>query len=152
MASKFYEFTGPIKYARVWLGQLDMKFAQNNPRGGNWSVVMNLQGDELMRYNALGCKAKAARLDDPEKKIEKGDLKFRRFEKSGINENMGPPKVTGVEEGTSIGNGSNATVVVEVYDYPQPDGTRGFTSRLAEVKINDLIEYVKPVANDGPPI
>ena len=151
MATRYYEFTGPLKWAKVWPGQVDKKYALNNPKGGHWSVVVNLQGDELLKYNALGCKSKAARLDDPERKIQKGDITFRRHEFKNSGEALGPPKVTGVEDGTSIGNGSVGTVFVEVYDYPAPDGTRGFASRLIGVDVTEFIPYVKP-SNDGPPV
>lgn len=151
MATKTYTFTGPVKWAHK-LFTPDTKFAAGNPKGGTYSVVMNLAGDELKKYNALGLRGKAARLDDPERKIEKGDVTFRRYEKNEkMPDKAGPPTVTGVAEGQVIGNGSIATATVEVYDYPQPDGTRGFTSRLVSVDIESLVEYQKPVEQEGPP-
>ena len=150
MATKIYTFTGPVKWAHK-LFQPDMKFATPE-KGGIFSVVMNLAGDELKKYNALGLRSKAARLDDPERKIEKGDVTFRRHEKNEkMPDKAGPPVVTGVAEGVAIGNGSVATATVEVYDYPQPDGTRGFTSRLVSIDFESLVEYIKPT-QEGPPV
>jgi hypothetical protein len=149
MATKIYTFTGPVKWAHK-LFTADQKFATPD-KGGIFSVVMNLQGEELLRYNALGLRSKAARLDDPERKVEKGDVTFRRYEKNEkMPDKAGAPKVTGVAEGQTIGNGSVATATVEVYDYPQPDGTRGFTSRLVSIDIESLVEYIKPETTEAP--
>lgn len=161
MATKTYEFTGPVKWAKVWEKQLDRKFAFTKdllgntvptPYGGKWDIVVNLKGDELAKFQALGTKLKAARLDDPEMGIEKGDVRFKRTEFHPKLGALNPPVVTGVEPGTAIGNGSNCTVSVDVYDYPQPDGTKGFAVRLKSVHVNDLVEYVKSVEQEGPPV
>lgn len=160
MATKTYEFTGPVKWAKVWAGQVDRKFAYQRdpetgelkmlPTGGKWDVVINLDPDQLKFYNALGTKTKAARLDDPERGIQKGDVRFKRNERHPSLGELGPPTVIGVEPGTAIGNGSICEVKVDVYDYPQPDGTRGFACRLVSVAVKDLVPYVKD--QEGPPV
>src|SRR5579859_111937 len=161
MATKQYKFVGPVKWAKVWAGQLDRKFAyETDPEtgekklskaGGKWDVIVNLTGDQLTQYNALGTKPKAARLEDPEKGINKGDVRFKRNERHPKLGELGPPVVIGVPEGTAIGNGSTCEVTVDIYDYPQPDGTRAFTSRLVSVEVLDLVEY-KPENQEGPPV
>ena len=151
MATKQYTFTGPIKWAKVWPGQIDTHFAFEfidgvkvpSKAGGKWDIIVNLAGEQLAHYNALGTKPKAARLDDPEKGISKGDVRFKRHERHPYLGVLGPPAVTGVDAGTLIGNGSICDVVVDVYDYPQPDGTRAFTSRLVSVNVIDFVPYVK---------
>ena len=64
----------------------------------------------------------------------------------------GPPKVVDSEEvlwdpTKSIGNGSRGKVWFEVYDTKMGKGTR-----LMAVKVLDLVEYERPVGEDGEPI
>ena len=64
----------------------------------------------------------------------------------------GPPKVVDSEEkpwdpAKSIGNGSKGQVWFEVYDTKMGKGTR-----LMAVKVLDLVEYERPVGEDGEPV
>lgn len=161
MATTFYEFTGPVKWFKCWPGQLDNKFAAGSPSGGHWSLVMTLDDHDAKLYNALGLKGKAASEEDVAidkiKKKDKstlgiGDTTFRRYEKHPKKGLLGAPTVTGVEEGTLVGNGSVCTVKLEVYSYPAPDGTSGFAGRLVSVEVNSLVEYVKEDTQEGPPV
>ena len=161
MATTTYKFTGPVKWAKVWPGQLDTKFATGSPSGGHWSVIMNLDEHDANLFNGLGVKGKAGSEEDVAidkiKRKEKstlavGDVVFRRYEKHPKKGLLGAPKVTGVDEGTPIGNGSVCTVELEVYSYPAPDGTYGFGGRLTALEVNNLVEYVKPDASEGPPV
>jgi hypothetical protein len=147
MATKHYKFTGPVKWAKVWPGQVDRKYAEDK-KGGNWSIILQL-GDQLAFFNALGTKLKAARLDDPERGISKGDVQFRRYERHPKMGELGPPAVKGVDEGTMIGNGSICEVEIAVYDYPAPDGTRGFAVRLVGVDVKELIKFEPVKADTG---
>lgn len=160
MATKQYKFTGPVKWAKVWPGQVDRKFAftinpETNekvmlPTGGKWDIIINLDAPQLTQYNALGTKPKAARLDDPERGISKGDVRFKRNERHPRLGELGPPQVTGVDPNEPIGNGSICDVVIDVYDYPQPDGQRAFTSRLVSVDVLEHVPYVKTENSEVP--
>lgn len=159
MATAFYEFTGPVRWAKVWPNQIDMKFATGSPSGGHWSVVMTLDEVDAKLYNALGLKGKAANdeavaIDKIKRKdksdLQVGDAVFRRYEKHPKKGPLGAPAVLGVEEGTAIGNGSVCTAKLEVYSYPAPDGTNGFASRLVSLTVDNLVAYVKD--SEGPPI
>jgi len=163
MATKYYEFTGPVRWAKVWPGQVDTKFQTPNA-GGNWSVIMTLDDAEAKRYNALGTKTQALSEEDvmiaglkakkkgKESSAVKGDVTFRRNERHPKLGELGSPAVSGVPEGTPIGNGSICTVKAEVYDYTY-EGSPGFAARLSSLHVNELVEYVKPEADgDEPPV
>lgn len=159
--TKFVEFTGPVRWAKVWESQVDRKF-QTEARGGNWSVVMNLPEDQVKRYNALGlkngakteedvmiAKIKAKKNGKNEPDIRINDVAFTRWERHPKLGNLGSPKVLGVPEGTAIGNDSICKVTAEVYPYTF-EGQTGNASRLVSIEVLDLVEYVKP--DQGPPV
>lgn len=167
MATKSYTFTGPVRWAKVWPGQVDRKFQTDNA-GGNWSVIMNLADspEQVKLYNALGLKNGVASEEDvmianlkAKKKgktsdLQIGDVTFRRNERHPHLGNLGSPAVFGVEEGTAIGNGSICTATVDVYDYTF-EGQTGFAARLVSLAVDELVEYVKPSKvedGDGPPV
>ena len=161
MATTIHKFTGPVKWAKVYEGQIDKKFAEGSPSGGHWSVIMTLDDTQAKLYNALGLKNKAASEEDVQidrikrkdkASLEVGDATFRRYEKHPKRGLLGAPEVTGVEDGTAIGNGSVCEASLEVYDYPAPNGTRGFAGRLVSLNVIELVEYVKPDTQEGPPV
>lgn len=168
MATKTVEFTGPVRWAKVWPAQVDTKF-QTPARGGSWSVIMNLPEDQVKTYNTLGLKNGAKTEEDVmiakikakkkalEKKLEYkepdirvNDVAFHRYERHPKLGDLGSPKVSGVPEGTSIGNDSICKVVAEIYPYTF-EGQTGNASRLVSIEVVDLVEYVKPT-QEGPPV
>lgn len=161
MATRTVSFTGPVRWAKVWPGQVDRKF-QTEARGGNWSVIMNLPEDQVKKYNALGLKNPAKTEEDvmiAEIKAKKkgktvdmkvNDVSFHRYERHPKLGDLGSPQVTGVEEGTLIGNESVCTAIVEVYPYTF-EGQAGHATRLVSLEVNKLVEYVKPT-QEGPPV
>lgn len=166
MATKQYTFTGPVRWAKIWPGQVDRKFQTDNA-GGNWSLIMNLSGspEQTKLYNALGLKNGVASEEDvmianlkAKKKgktsdLKIGDVTFRRNERHPSLGDLGSPAVLGVETGTAIGNDSICTATIDVYDYTF-EGQTGFAARLVAVEVNDLVPYVKPdkADTDGPPV
>jgi len=163
MATKYVEFTGPVRWAKVWPAQVDRKFATDNA-GGNWSLIMTLDDKQQKMYNALGTKNGAINEDDlailaikakkkgKEVDAKIGDVTFRRNERHPKLGDLGSPAVYGIEEGTSIGNESICTVKAEFYPYTF-EGQTGTASRLVSVKVDKLVEYVKPSTDtDGPPV
>jgi hypothetical protein len=140
MATSYYEFTGPCKYARVWPGQIDRKYeVKGDDRGGKWGIIVTLAPEDVKIWNALGTKNKAQRLEDPEKNRTIGDVVFTRNERNKFGD-LGSPPVTGVPEGTAIGNDSIVTVKVEVYDFTF-NGQSGKGSRLLSVDVVNHVPY-----------
>lgn len=146
LSTKYYEFTGPCKYARVWPNQIDRKY-ETPEKGGKWGIIVNLAPEDVKLWNSLGTRAKPQRLADPEKNRDIGDLQLTRFERNKFGE-LGAPEVVGVEAGTAIGNGSSVTVRVEVYPYTY-NGENGWGSRLAKVTVNELVPYVPTPKAEG---
>jgi hypothetical protein len=160
--TRLVEFTGKVRWAKVWPSQVDMKF-KTEARGGNWSVIMNLPEDQVARYNALGLKSTAKTEEDvmiakikakkngkKEPDMQINDVAFHRYERHPKLGDLGSPKVSGVPEGTAIGNDSVCKAVVEIYPYTF-EGQAGFASRLVGLEVIDLVEYVKPT-QEGPPV
>lgn len=162
MATKFYTFTGPVRWAKVWPGQVDTAYATDKA-GGNWSVIMTLDDDQTKLYNGLGLKNGAAsemdvQIDQMKKKakgkestLKVGDVTFRRNERHPKLGELGAPVVSGVDEGTLIGNDSICKTTVEIYPYTF-EGKSGFAARLKELEVLDLVEYAKPSDETLPPV
>ncbi len=141
MATKQVTLKGKVRYCKPWVGQLDTVFAvdqkgEPDPRGGNWATDILLDDESEKLFKALGTKAKQ----------KEGYLKLRRYERHPVLGELGPVKVTGVEEGTLIGNDSEVTVTVDVYDYGDRFGKKAM--RWVALHVDNLIVYVK--AEDVP--
>lgn len=141
MATTTVTFTGTSEWAKVYAGQIDREFVDDtNPRdkGGNWSIGVILDEDEMKTFRAIGTKA------GPDKK-NPNKVTFRRYEKSFLGP-LSPPEVVlpdGYEDGTSIGNGSAVEVEVDIYDYTFKNKP-GKAMRLKKVTVTKLVEYKKP--------
>src|ERR1700744_2396491 len=95
-------FKGKALWAQVWPEQLDEGFPSET-KGGNWNIKLIVDDAELKKFNALGAKAKAKRIDDLNKTEGLEDylsskyLTFRRYEFANFGkgpEELGPPEVT----------------------------------------------------------
>lgn len=154
--TKHYQLTGLLRWVKVWPDQIDRKFSTDS-KGGNWSVIMTLDDKSVKLYNGLGLKNKAVsetdvaifKLKKPDAKNipEINDVILRRYERHPKLGDLGSPKVSGVENGTLIGNGSKGTCVIEVYPYTF-EGQAGFACRLDAVEVLDCIPYVKDAGPD----
>jgi hypothetical protein len=134
MATKRITLSGTTEWCKPWAFQIDREFEDpDNNRGGNYSMTLVLDEPSIRLFSALGAKAK---LKDGSK------LTLRRYERSPMGD-LGPVEVSGVEEGTHIGNGSTATVDVDVYDYTFK-GRPGKALRWVSVDVSELVVYVKP--------
>jgi hypothetical protein len=137
MATKRVKLTGKSRYCRPWPGQLDMVFATDertgepDPKGGNYSMdfLPNAESEPVLK--ALNVKAKA----------KEGYIKLRRYERHPVLGELGPVKVTGVDEGEAIGNDSDVTVEVDVYDYGDRFGKRAM--RWVSLHVDKLVPYEK---------
>lgn len=147
--SQTVTFKGKSFYAKPWPNQIDREYEDpDSIRGGNWCVRVTLDEDSVKLFNAIGPKAK----------LKDGVAAFRRYEYVDYGQGegvqpLGPPSVTGVSEGTLIGNGSDLSVQVEVYPYTFKNRP-GVALRLVSVHVDNLVEYVRPVGvteNDSTP-
>lgn len=84
------------------------------------------------------------------KKDEDGwNVKFRcnvsRERKDGTVWTFEPPKVVDKDgrpfDGTTIGNGSDGTVKLEVYEHATPGGGRAIAARLVGLKVDNLVPF-----------
>lgn len=144
MATKRLIFKGKAEYCKPWQFQLDTEFVDNtkgpDPRGGNFAMDLIPDAEALATFQALGTKAK----------LKDGKLKLRRYERHPVLGELGPVVVTGVEEGTAIGNGSDVSVEADVYDYTY-NGRPGKGLRWVSVTVDNLVEY-KPAETSKPAV
>lgn len=141
MATKTVTLKGKARYCKPWPFQLDTVFAtlddgSPDPKGGN--VAMDIALDEASEvvFKAMNAKAK----------IKEGFLKIRRYERHPKLGELGPVIVTGVDEGTLIGNDSDVTVTLEVYDYGDRFGKRAI--RWKGLHVDNLVPFEN--ADDKP--
>jgi hypothetical protein len=137
MATKSIILKGTVEWCRPWPGQLDLAFAdEGDARGGNWNTDFLPDEDSMKVFNALGAKAK----------IRDGKLKLRRYERHPVLGELGPVLVAGVDAGTAIGNGSEVTVGMDVYDY-EFKGRASKGIRWVSIEVLKLVEYEKPATS-----
>lgn len=153
MATKTVTFKGKALWCQPWVGQIDRAYEDpDNGRGGKWSMKLIVDKENLLAFLDLGAKAKPKRIDELKKTdgledyLDNKFLSFNRNEFVNYGkgpEELGPPKVTGVEEGALIGNLSDVTVTAEAYDY-EFKGKTGVAIRWVSLHVDNLIEYKKP--------
>lgn len=125
---------------------------------GNWSV--NVYADKAQR-KAL--KEMGLRANPKEGNEEYGDGWFLTFRRpttatwKGVLTPLEPPKVVtadGQPFDGLIGNGSKGAVKLEVYEYKGGTDANGMAyqggkaARLVGVRIDELVEYVRPTENE----
>lgn len=138
MATKHITLKGKSEWCKPWDFQIDREFEEDGDgRGGNYSTIIILDDESVAEFNALGAKAK---LKDGNK------LTLRRYERHPVLGELGLVEVVGVENGTLIGNGSDISVLAEVYDYTFKNRP-GRALRWSAVEVTNLVEYEKPEAS-----
>lgn len=132
MAQKTYILSGIVKWAKVY--QPDTKF------GKKYSIDLYLDPASWETFKKSGSRLTVRQDDEgPFIKI------YRNHDGMSKGEpiEFGPPPVFEADGKTKttklIGNGSKITVKVEVYDSKNGKGTR-----LAAIKIDELVEYEGP--------
>lgn len=158
MNSKKVTFTGKALYCKVWPGQIDREFSnpsEPRDRGGNWSTGLVIEDDMIKLFKATGTKAKVRRMEDM-KKLPEGFspedrfVVFRRYEKLSnqtvISDGV---LVSGVDPETAIGNGSDISVVVEVYS-TEYNSKPIVGMRLVSVHVDTLVPYQKVNGVEAP--
>lgn len=130
MASKYYYLTGKAKWARLFTP--DDKYK-------NYKIDLALDDASKEAFAESGMQLNSKAAEDgifytfrrPESKVIKGELV--KFD---------PPSVTdkdGNKVESLVGNGSDVTIKVVVYDTMKGKG-----HRLEAVRVNELVEYKKP--------
>lgn len=132
MSTKIFYLSGPCKWAKVY--QPDEFNGQQR-----YKIDLYLTKKELAALADSGSKVKVKQDDDG---------KFATFSRKAITEikgemkDWGPPMVFGAdgkeEFKADIGNGSNVTIKISVYDTAMGKGTR-----LEAVRVDKWVEYVK---------
>jgi hypothetical protein len=111
-----------------------------------WSVTIHPTPDSLERIRDM----QAEGLKNVMKKDEDGYFtKFRcptkRLRKDGTMWTFEPPKVVDKDgapmDGNTIGNGSDGTLKLEVYQHGTPGGGTAIAARLIGVKIDNLVPF-----------
>jgi hypothetical protein len=129
MASSYYYLSGKAKWAKLF--KPDDKYK-------NWQIQVYLDDQSMATYDESG-------MTMQKKQDEDGTfVTFRRPEAKVIKDELvkfNPPDVldaSGNKLEQLVGNGSDVTIKVIVYDTMKGKG-----HRLEAVKVNKLVEYVK---------
>lgn len=116
-----------------------------------WSIELWPNPEDLERIRELQAKG----LKNTMRKDEDGYYtRFRRDPKKDIRLRTGeiktiiftPPTVSMADgsplpDGVSIGNGSDVTVVLEVYEHGTPGGGKAVAARLEGVRVDNLVPF-----------
>lgn len=137
MATRRITLKGKARFCKPWPGQIDRVFEDNSkgpdPKGGNNSMDLVLDEESTNIIKALGTRAK----------INDGVIRLRRYERHPVLGELGPVIVNGVEHGTAIGNDSDVSVEVDVYDYTY-NGRASRALRWVSVTVDNLVPYERP--------
>lgn len=134
MPTEIHYFQGPVRWAKVW---------KPDERYGYYGLEIKLDEAQMAVFDKIGLKQKVK--DD-------GWVAFKRRPESkvwvdGVQRPAGAPTVTGVSQGTNIGNDSICTVKVSTYTYDNAYG-KGTGHRLDAVKVESLVEFSKEKVNE----
>lgn len=153
MATKQITFKGKAEWCKPYAFQLDTDFVDNtkgpDPRGGNYSTGIVLDDEGVALFKSLGAKAKLKAKKDTDGPVNIATL--RRYERHPVLGELGLVVVTGVEDGTLIGNGSDITCVVDLYDFSY-NGRPSRGIRWVSVNVDTLVTYVKPDTDSKPAV
>lgn len=128
---------GKGKWAR--LINPDMKFPP-----GKWNVVLYPNPDSLEKLRELqgrGLKNKLAK-DDDGWYCNLGRPVSRMYK--GVNKPFTPPVVIdkdGAPFNDPVGNGSDLTIKLEVYEHGTPGGGKAVAARLEKVRVDNLVPF-----------
>ena len=133
MSSNYLKFSGKCKWPRL----------QNPDEYGKYQITLYLDDEGWVRFDQSG-------IQSVPKEDDKGrHVTFRRPTQSlikGETVEWGPPEVVGVPEGALLGNDSDVTIEVVVYDT-----IKGKGSRLNKVTVDKFVEFV-PTPQETPDV
>lgn len=129
MAETYY-FSGVAKWAKVYKHNMDKKF------GDRYTICVYLDELSKKKYEMSGIQTAL-------KEDEEGQFaQFKRNDKQLIKGELvefGPPEILGMDGiDALIGNGSEVTVRVQVFDT-----VKGKGSRLEKVRVDTLVPFAK---------
>jgi len=128
MATQFIQLSGKAKWAKVKPSQLDEQY-------NNWSICLYLNRDSMDKYMKSGLRLNFKE-DEDGKYLTLRRPAEKRFGNDVVE--FDPPGVwkDGQAYTGTIGNGSQVTCKIEVYDT-----SRGKGHRLDGVRIDELVEF-----------
>ena len=137
MPTQYMELTGTAKWAKVY--KPDEAFGTSF-----WKIDVSLTPESQEIFNKSGLRLRPKKVDDkdyytfrrPTSKVFKG--KLEEFKPPIVIDSNNQPTTQ------LIGNGSEVTIKVEVYDSAMGKG-----HRLTGLRVNKLVEYVPPTRTDG---
>lgn len=154
MATQYISFRGKSHYCKPYEGQIDRGFEDKDEGTfANWNTGLLLDDDTLRAYKALAL-AQVKIKDNNQVTFKRPE--FKKDYKTGELVELGAPRVTlpeGVAEGAAIGNGSDVSIHIEVYDYSYKNRP-GKAARWNSVTVHELVPY-EPVAKpdaEGPKV
>lgn len=86
-------------------------------------------------------------------KLKKGEednkwrVKFSRpvwIKKMGKKTDLSPPKIDGIANPMSIGNGTEGEIILDIYQHATPTGGTAVAARWVGMNVTKLVEYVRP--------
>lgn len=136
MATQYFYLSGKAKWAKLF--KPDEKY-------NNFQINLYLDKPSLELFDKLGLQLTKRKDDEgtyvtfrrPPNKLIKGELV-----------NFGPPKVMDKDNNPSdklVGNGSEVTIKIGVYDT-----IKGKGHRLEAVRVENLVEFVPTKKEEGP--
>lgn len=124
-----------------------VKYVTPDPTYNKWSITIHPDAESVELIRELQTQG----VKNQWKKDEDGYyIAFSRPADRKINGKvlgMKPPVVLNAEgvpmDGVAIGNGSDATVKLEIYQHPTPSGGKAKAARWESVRIDNLIPFNK---------
>lgn len=136
MATEYITFSGKAKWAQ--------RLFVADPKFQKWSVQLYFDPESLDKFREAQV---TYQLKNVLKKDDDGYYaNFSRPESKRMGTRVvgfAPPKVTYNKEPYqgNIGNGSDITVMCELYSYKDPFGKKGHAIRMESVRIDNLISF-----------
>lgn len=115
---------------------------------GNWKTDLYFNQESLDRYRQLhaekGLMNRINKDDDGYYVTFKRPIEKQR--RDGKKFGFAPPEVlhsdgTTPLRDTLVGNGSDITVKIELYNYNKPGGGKGYATRLEAIRVDNLIPF-----------
>lgn len=144
--TEFVNVSGKLSWVRThtpeeFNGKKSWK-ATVHPDKESMEVVMGLM--------SKGCKNKIKRDDNNNYYVSYSRLVEKRNKAGKVTQTWDPPKVTdmeGKEITEFVGNDSEGTLRLEVYQHAAPQGGKSYAARLDSIKISKFVPYVGANAN-----
>lgn len=140
MTTKYYYFSGPCKWAKV--------YEPDDFQGERkWKIDVYLDKRQLKELKESGIKLKVREDEEGGKFVTFTRAMFKEGKDKNLKEYT-PPRILAADSKTEItdliGNGSEVTVKIETYDTSLGKG-----SRLAAVRVDKLVKFERAEEDNG---